>query len=300
MLLKNKKIPVVLGLTAWLAACGFSGGYEPPQTARKETIYAVTAANRLIRFNAGTPSKIDAAAQLQGLQPDETIAGIDYRVARGQLFALGTSGRLYRIDPKTGQVTAIGAPIAGLQPAGLQATPDVAFDFNPTVDRIRFASGTRNLRLHPDTGAQVDGNPNSDGVQGDTALFYGTGDANAGSTPNVVAAAYTYNKQDEKITTNFAIDAQHGVLVTQGTREGVTPAISPNAGRLFTVGSLRIGPFDRASFDIADVNNAAFAAVTFVRERETRWYTIDLETGAARYLGRIGGGEDVRGIAIEP
>jgi hypothetical protein len=290
----TKLIPVLAAATL-VSACGLFASSEAPQTPRKETIHAVTADNRLLRFNAGTPSKIESTQPLQGLQPGETLAGTDYRVARGQLFAVGTSGRLYRVDAKSAQATVVGGPIAGLTVAN-----DVAFDFNPTVDRIRFASGTRNLRLHPDTGAQVDGNPNADGLQDDTPLFYAAGDRSAGGTPNVVAAAYTYNKQNEKITTNYAIDARHGTLVTQGTLEGAAPAISPNAGRLFTVGPLRVGPFERASFDIADVSGAAFAAITPAGERRSLWYTISLETGAATYIGRVGGGEDLRGIAVEP
>ena len=42
------------------------------------------------------------------------------------------------------------------------------FDFNPTVDRIRVVNDRgANLRLHPDTGAQVDGNADQPGLQPD-------------------------------------------------------------------------------------------------------------------------------------
>lgn len=224
------------------------------------------------------------------------MLGIDYRVARGQLFALGSSGRLYRIDTATAAATPVGAPLA----IALRGS-EFGVDFNPTVDRLRVVSDAgQNLRLHPDTGAVVDTDLKTEGLQIDGALAYDAADVNAGRTPAVVAAGYTYNQQDEKLTTNFAIDARQGVLVTQGSREGRQPAVSPNTGRLWTVGSLNAGTFERASFDISDVNNTAYAALTAHDARSSRWVRIDLATGAATPIGSIAGGERVVGIAIEP
>lgn len=264
---------------------------------RKELVYAVTATNELISFNAGQPGKLLSHKPLIGLQPNENVAGIDYRVAKGMLYAVGTGNRLYLIDTGTGAAKQVGTEPFAISLSG----SEFGIDVNPTVDRIRVVSDTgQNMRVHPDTGAVVDGNPNQDGVQGDGTLTYAAGDINAGRQPAVVAAGYTYNKQDEKITTNFAIDAKQGVLVTMGSREGRTPAVSPNSGQLYTVGPLGIGEFERASFDIADINNAAFAAVTKAGAKNSSWYEIDLETGKARLLGMIGGGEPIRGIAIEP
>lgn len=264
--------------------------------ARKEIAVAVTASNRLIRFNAGQPSKILSKTALSGLQPGETVLGIDYRIAKGQLFALGSTGRLYRLDATTGAATAVGAPLA----AALSGE-EFGVDFNPTVDRVRVVSNTGlNLRIHPDTGALVDGNPALDGAQPDGALVYVAGDPNAGKAPAVVAAAYTYNKGNEKITTNYAIDAAAGTLVMQGSMEGATPVVSPNTGQLRTVGGLGAGAFKTAAFDIADLSGAAFAALTPAGAGASRWVEIDLKSGAAKTLGTIGGGEAVRGAAIEP
>ena len=118
----------------------------------------------------------------------------------------------------------------------------------------------QNLRLHPDTGAVVDSNPALEGVQTDGKLMYAAGDENFGKSPMAVGAAYTYNKADTKITTNFALDAAAKTLVTQGSREGVMPAVSPNTGQLFTIGSLGLA-FNNASFDIQAVTDVAFAAL---------------------------------------
>jgi Domain of unknown function (DUF4394) len=137
-------------------------------------------------------------------------------------------------------------------------------------------------------------------VQADGTLAYANGDVAFGKTPRAVSAAYTYNKTDEKITTNYAIDSTQMTLVMQGSREGTTPAVSPNTGRLSTVGALGTGPFSRASFDIADVSNAAYLATSSDSDRESRWYGVDLNSGAARLIGTIRAGETVRGVAIEP
>jgi hypothetical protein len=156
------------------------------------------------------------------------------------------------------------------------------------------------MRLHPETGAQVDSDPAAPGVQADPVLAYAFNDVNAGKAPRVTAAAYTYNTRDEKITTNYAIDSNFGTLVTQGSKEGTQPAVSPNTGQLRTVGPLGVADFKRAHFDIADINNAAYAALTGADGRQARFVEINLDTGAATPLGTIGQGEAIRGIAIEP
>ena len=97
-----------------------------------------------------------------------------------------------------------------------------------------------------------------------------------------------------------AIDAATGALVTQGSREGAQPAVSPNTGRLHTVGQLEAGPFSDASFDIHVITDAGFAALTSAGARASRWVEVDLQTGRARRVGLIGGGEAVRGVALEP
>ena len=279
-------------VVASLAACSTMETQGPE---RAEKAVAVTASNKLLKFNAGQPGRILATLNITGLQPGETLLGIDYRVAKDQLYALGSSGRLYTINEDTAAATVVGMPFT----VKLEGT-QFGFDFNPTVDRIRVVSNTgQNLRLHPDTGAVVDSNPAMDGVQTDGKLTYAAGDMNFGKSPVTVGAAYSYNKADTKITTNFALDAASGALVTQGSREGTTPMVSPNTGQLFTIGSLGMA-FNNASFDIQALSDVAFAALNSEGSMASRWVMIDLKTGAAKSLGAVGGGERVVGIAMEP
>jgi Domain of unknown function (DUF4394) len=280
---------------AILAGCA-STPSEPMGQARAEKAVAVTTSHQLIKFNAGQPQKILASVAIKGLQPGETILGIDYRVSKDTLYALGSSGRLYTLNEDTAQLTPVGASPFAVKLDGTM----FGFDFNPTVDRIRVISNTgQNLRLHPDTGAVVDSNPNVEGVQIDGPLTYAAGDANFGKKPGIVGAAYSYNKADPKITTNYALDATTGSLVTQGSREGTTPAVSPNTGQLFTVGKLGVN-FEDAAFDIQALSDVAFAALNGKEIKGTRLYTLDLKTGAAQFIGTIGTSEGIRAMAMEP
>lgn len=283
----NTRLPCLpclhaIALTVWLGACAAPGPDEAAGTARPATVFAVTQAQELIRFNAGTPRRIEQRQPLVGLAPGETVLGIDFRVSHGVLYGLTSAGKLVTIDTASARATAVGAgPGAALQGERF------GVDFNPAADRLRVVSDSgQNLRFHPETGALAATDP---------ALVAAT----TGLTAlRLAGAAYTYNKKNEKLTTNYALDIGRGWLVTQGSIEGVEPVVSPNTGRIFDVGPLGTGPVDDAAFDIADTDNTALAAL---RSRgHTRLYAIDLGSGRARLLGRIGDGSALRGIAIQP
>jgi len=278
------------GMWMAIASLGLAGcaALDVPGPLSAETVWVVTADHQLVKFNSGQPQRPLEARPLQGLAAGEAVVGVDYRVARGVLFALTDAGRLYTVNTASGALTAVASTPVGEAFRG-QA---FGFDFNPTVDRIRVVNESgQNLRLHPDTGALASRDPD---------LAYAPTDPHAGKKPQVVAAAYTYNTRDEKLTTNFAIDRALGTLVMQGTREGVQPAVSPNTGQLFTVGPLGTGPLDRVSFDISDVKNVALAAIARQGSGRTGLYQINLETGAATPLGTLAVRGHVRGLAIEP
>ncbi len=255
---------------------------------RKEIIQALTQKMEIISVNAGQPERVLKRVPIQGLREGEVLIGMDYRISKGVLFALSQRGILYTLDSGTGVATAVSK-----QPISPALSGNVfGFDFNPVADRIRVVSDTgQNLRIHPDTGlvAAVDAD-----------LAYAAGDLQWNSKPELVAAAYTYNKQDEKLTTNYAIDRRLGAVVTQGSVEGVTPVVSPNTGILRTVGLLTLGPLLDASFDISDVTGGGLAAVRTDANPITRLVLINLESGKADVLGVLGDGRPVVGIAVEP
>lgn len=288
-------------LLAWWAAlalvAGCAGVAGPQAGAGQEMVYAITDAHTLIRFAATQPQRVLDRKPLTGLAPGDALIGMDFRVARGVLYALSRSGRLYTVDRASGVLSAVGAAPAALPLDGTV----IGFDFNPAVDRIRVVTPSgHNLRLHPDTGALVDGDPPREGVQPDGALHYVAGDVHFGQRPDIAGAAYTYNTRDEKITTNYAIDRARGALVMQGSREGAMPVVSPNTGQLRTVGALGLGALTDVAFDISDVANTALIAVRTAAGPGTRLHRVDLATGRATDLGQVGDGQALIGLAIEP
>lgn len=264
---------------------------------RPEVVYALTNSNQLMTFNAGRPGTPSSKMKIANLTAGENVLGIDFRPADGKLYGLGSSGRLYTIDPATGAAMQVGSGSFAVKLTG----SDFGFNFNPVADRIRVVSNTgQNLRLHPDTGAIVDADPKLTGVQLDGDLAYAKTDLASGKNPNVVAVAYSNSVAGAKITTNYAIDTATGNLLTQGSRENVSPAVSPNSGQLFTVGSLGVNTAGTVSFDIAPKTGVAFAAITPPGSSSAGFYWIDLNAGAAKMIGSINGGEAIRSIAVMP
>jgi hypothetical protein len=210
--------------------------------------YAIDNSNNLQIFNPNSPMPVSKT--VAGLQSGENILGIDFRPVNGQLYALGSSSRIYTINLGTGAATAVGtSPFATL----LSGT-DFGFDFNPTVDRIRVVSNTgQNLRLNPNDGtiAAVD-----------LAL-------NPGS-PMISAAAYTNNFAGSTATTLFVIDHNTDKLYQQNP---------PNNGTLVETGSLGINITSANGFDIGSMSQKAYLMASV--GSSTKIYSVNTTTGAA-------------------
>jgi trimeric autotransporter adhesin len=268
---------------------------------RTPEVYGITPSNILVSFNAATPSVINSARVIRGLSRNERIVGLDFRPATGQLYALSSSNRIYIIVIDSSRALAV--RVNRTPGFGLNGS-NIGFDFNPVPDLIRVTSDAdQNLRLNPNDGT----------VAGtDTNLAFAGGDANAGQNPSVVGSAYTNSQPSATATTLYGIDSGLNALVTQGTAAGVMPAVSPNMGQLFTIGSLGAGIVAGApvGFDIMlrggdpvsatpSNGNAAFMALTPQGSNRSQFYTVNLATGASRLVGPIGGlNEPVQGIAV--
>ena len=253
--------------------------------------YAVDNNNNLLRFSTVNPGAILSSTPIAGLAGGDLINGLDFRAATGELYALGSGNRIYKINPSDAVATQIGADGA----FNLSAT-SFGFDFNNVVDRIRVNdSDEENIRLNPDDGTLA-------GT--DQPLSYAAGDPNSGEDPSLGGAAYTDNFFGAASTTLFGIDTRANALVRQG---GVDGGPSPNSGQLFTVGVLGINPIDdsrrvNTAFDIHTAKsgvNTGYAAIT-TDGLSSQLYHINLTTGAASALGRIGSSTLVRAMAIAP
>jgi len=244
--------------------------------------FGVTAGNTLVSFDPNNPSSIETSDTITGLQPGETILGLDFRQGTEQLYALGSTGRIYTID-FTGPIGEAPATEVGTGPLDVTLLgTNFGFDFNPTVDRIRLVSDVeQNLRIHPGTGLVVDTDPNTSGTQIDTPLAYAAGDVNAGQNPNIVAVAYDRADNDPNTpTTLYGIDATLGVLVRIGGVDG-TP--SPNGGEITTIGSLTGIVGAVTGFDIR--NGVAYLTSDTGVSANLR--TVNLATGATTNLGTV-------------
>jgi hypothetical protein len=248
-------------------------------SASAELIYGIAnqgVATNLISFDSSSPSNLQSASFVAGLQPNETIVGIDFRPATGQLYGLGSTSRLYTINTATGAATPVAAsfapPINGFS---------FGFDFNPSIDRIRVVSETNtNYVLNPNGAFQAAGTP----------VFYGPADPNFGVDPNVVSSAYSNNIANALTTQLYGIDTGLNILVTQAN----------SAGTLGTVGPLGLDPAAAGGFDISGASGIAYASLLPAGSSQSSLYSINLLTGLATNLGVIDGGLVVSAMAIAP
>ncbi|MBE9186290.1 DUF4394 domain-containing protein, partial [Microcoleus sp. LEGE 07076] len=252
----------------------------------RTTAYALTAANRIVGFNLSNPGSVITDFPVTGLQAGESLLGIDYRPANGQLYGVGSSNRLYTINPMTGEASPVGSG-----PFAVPLTPGAAgFDFNPTVDRIRFINQAgQNARLNPNNGAIVDTDTLAGGIQLDGNLAYAAGDRNFGSTPGAAAAAYANNFAGATSTTLFAIDSNLDVLVRQDP---------PNNGVLNTIGSLGVDATSILGFDIRSIDGRDVAVAALEVGGISGLYNINLSTGQASFAGQIADGRQIDGLAL--
>jgi Domain of unknown function (DUF4394) len=250
---------------------------------------ALTQGNVLLGFDTASPGTITRSLGVFGLGQNETLRGIDVRLADGQLYGITVepgSGansvvRTYRIDQQTGKATFVGASVA-LAGAGDIPT---AFALNPLVDRFRYMNiNDENARFNPNDGA-LSGN--------DT-------DLEPAATTSVIGAAYDRSVSGASATTLYAIDQNTSTLSVVGSPDG-SPQ-SPNAGVVTDVGALgfTLHPSNDAGFDIVG-DSVARAALTSAADNLTRLYAVNLATGAADAVGPIGDGSvEVRSLAILP
>ncbi len=225
--------------------------------------YAIDNANALQIFDPNNP--VPVTKPITGLQSGEGVLGIDFRPLNGQLYALGSSSRIYTINLGNGAATQVGTGTLSTLLAGTE----FGFDFNPTVDKIRVVSNTgQNLRLDPVTG-------------GVTMV-----DMPLNPTPvSVGAAAYSDNFAGTTTTSLFVIDNSTDKLYLQNP---------PNNGTLVERGALGINIDGANGFDIGSTSQKAYLVATV--GGTTRIYTVNTTNGSTASLAIYP--NPVRGFAI--
>ena len=260
---------------------------------RAEQIVALTASNQLVTFDSATPGALQSTVTISGLLSGDALVGIDLRPSNNTLygFAVGSAaggpasgvGKVYSINRATGAAT-LSATLSA-DPA--DATPPTPYasvsgtyfgvDFNPVADRLRVVSDTgQSLRINVATGlTQLDG-----------VLAYAAADANAGTTPQVYASAYTNSVAGAASTSLYNLDGAIGTLVTQAP---------PNDGTLNTVAIVDGIVSPDSAFDISGQTGTGFVVLD-----GATLSTINLSTGAINQLGAIGVVSSIADIAVLP
>lgn len=254
-------------------------------TAGAATIFAIDnePGQRLITFDSASPTDLNTAVAITGLQPNEKLIGIDFRVNAptpvnsNRLYGVGSFGRIYTLDATTGAAT-----FASQLSVILNGT-EFGVDFNPQADRLRVVSDLdQNLRINVDTGLTIVDSPLNPGNPNVTNVAYDRADTSSGTA-----------------TTLYGIDTFRNELVRIGGVDG-TP--SPNGGTVIPVGSLvGIDPTSIGGFEIAPGTGAAFLASRNSAGGGSMLSTVNLTTGEATLIGFIGNPEDglvIKGIAV--
>ena len=271
-----------------LAACG--SDYTPPEPVTPAPVtppppvvvagdtILLTVSNKLQSFNLDTPGTNRSTVQIVGMQAGENIVGIDYRPADGLLYGVGSTGRIYTLNPNTGAATLKSTLVADATdttaPFTALAGADFGVDFNPAADRLRIVSNTgQSLRINIDTGATTtDGSING-------------GPANT----TVTAAAYTNSFAGTASTTLFVLDSASSTLFTQNP---------PNNGTLGTPVATGVAPGPIGGFDIDARNNRGYAVLTTGADRNLYSINLAATDKAATLITRLDTTEEIRGMAI--
>ncbi|NHZ34245.1 DUF4394 domain-containing protein [Massilia rubra] len=277
------KLLLASAIAMTLAACGSDDDSPaaPPPVVVQPVVEAgdtvmLTASGRIVSLNADLTVRTNVA--LSGLQASETLLGIDFRPLDGQLYGVGSSGRIYTINPSTGAASLRSTLVADAAdtsaPFTTLAGADFAVDFNPVADRLRVVSDTgQNLRINVDSGASTtDGNING-----------------GPATAKITAAAYTNAFAGASGTTLFVIDAAGSTLYTQNP---------PNNGVLSVPVALGVTASAVGGFDIDARNNRGLALLTV--GGKAGLYAINLAATAnpATLVAALDLADTVKGLAV--
>lgn len=233
--------------------------------------------NVLFLFTSGPPVTIVSFSYFSGLANDDIVRAIAVHPVSGKLYAIGSAGILYTINPFTGAASVIGAPGVAMT----SDTMDLAFDRTTGLLRLVNSAG-QNIAINPANGALV---------STDTAFAFSAGDVNAGVTPQISGADYGAQ-------TLYAIDAARDALVTIGSQSGLP--IPPSSGQLMTIGSLGVNTTTHAALHIPEGAAYGWTSLSPQGGSGTALYAVNLSTGTAISVGTIRSVEFVRDFVVAP
>lgn len=239
-------------------------GCEPANAAH-EHVYALQYGGlALFEFYSDAPQSVLNAYPINGLQSGESIHGIDFW--DGTIYGLGSSSRLYTIEPDTGLAMQVGS--------GQFSTILDGFTFGVDNDPsgFRAVSGNgQNLLISRTTGTVLSSGPN------------------IAPPARVDALAY-----DDASGTWYAGDT---MVNTFGT-------LNPETGLCSAVGMAGIDAARYSGLDISPWSGIMYLdSPAAGDDPQSNLYTVDKMTGFATLVGQIGNPGDnilVQGLTVVP
>ena len=233
--------------------------------ARGVPLIALRGGNELVRFFSARPGTILSTTTVRGLQPGETLVGIDLRQSNGTVYGVGSTSRIYIVDTMSGVGTPVGPPFAPL----LSGTK-FGVDVNLQEDYLRVVS---------DTGQTLRINMNTGGREGGSLPF----------TSAVAEIAFNRSADGTPSREAYGIDVLNDRLLLEEPFSFLPTQV---------VGPLGVDTSSAVGFDASPLDNGGFAVLTVGGVPSL--YGIDLRTGAATLLGAVGGGGTITGLVAVP
>lgn len=275
-----------------LAGCNDSNSDDWMPIVSKPTVtgnvLVLTDNNHLASFNMDKPDILISSEKITGLKNNDSLIGIDYRPADGKLYAVGSLGTIYTIDPSTNRAELKSTLIADSADTtapytAISGNPALmSVDFNPAADRLRvIGNDGQNLRINVDTGATT------------------TDGAINGADATITSAAYSNSFAGTATTRLFDLDVKADRLYLQSP---------PNDGTLAVSAPLGINAEGSSGFDIDSNNNQGYAILNVGSKQQ--FYKIDINklaaTDSANVAMLVGNlpssltSAAIRGLALKP
>ncbi len=250
----------------------------PAAASAAEQFAGLTDDNHLVLFRSDSPGNLQGSAPITGIQSGEKLVGLGWLDTIGRLYALGSSNRVYIVNPVTGAAT----PLSSVPFAPPLNGTTFTFAIDPMTQLARtYSSTNQDLRISVANGQVA-------GV--DAPYAYDPSDPGAGTTPVLAALAYAQPPAGGGSSTLYGIDTERDALVTAPTQ----------AALVRTLGALNVDATGSAALAIVTTTpsaatttaptTAAFAALSPGTGETPRLYTVDLATGAASPVS----GDDAR------
>jgi hypothetical protein len=231
----------------------------PASASAAEQLVGLTADNQLLLFRSDSPSNLQGAVTVSGLATGETLLGIGYQETLGRIYALGSTNRLYVVNPITG---------AALPVSTLPFSPPLngdafAFAVDNTTNLARsYSSSGQNLTVSIVTGQ---------GAGTGASYAYDPSDPGTGTTPVLSALAYTVPPAGSQGAAGlYAIDSARSALVTAPTSQAL----------IRTIGDLGVQTAGPAGLVLTRAGTA-MAALRTSADGNPQLYDLDIATGKA-------------------